>query len=356
MALLLYGLVLFSLWVCTLWLLKRTLISRLKKWAGGTDRHWDDLLIEAIHLPLKFLILGSGLILVAATVPVPKGMRQLSTLLFQFSIVLATFLFANKIVKGLIDANAHLPVFSKLSTGVVKGLVRFFVAGIAILIVLDLAGISITPILASLGIGSVAVALALQNTLSNFFSGIYMAIDQPIKKGDFIKLESGEEGYVIDIGWRSTSIRTLPHTVVVVPNAKLMESTITNYHQPDQEVAVLIEVGVHYNSDLALVEKVVEDVGKAVMTTSPGGVPNFAPFIRYHAFGDSSVKLTVTLRAREFSDTHPIRHEFIKALHERFKKEKIVIPFPIRTIEISQTAIESDKKIRNENRKSSREP
>jgi small-conductance mechanosensitive channel len=214
--------------------------------------------------------------------------------------------------------------------------VRIVVLGLGLLILLDSFGVSITPIIASLGVGSLAVALALQPTLENFFAGVQLVIDKPIQVGQFIKLDSGEEGYVHKIGWRSTWVRMLPNNVVVMPNKVLINSKILNYYYPQQDLAVLVQVGVHYDSDLEHVERVTIEVGEEVMKTVQGGVPEFKPFIRYHTFADFSINFTVILRAKEFVDNYLVKHEFIKRLHKRYAKEGIVIPFPIRAINYGQ--------------------
>ena len=128
----------------------------------------------------------------------------------------------------------------------------------------------------------------------------------------------------------------LPNNVVLIPNNKLAQSIITNYYQPQPELAVLVQVGVHYDSDLEHVEKVTIEVAKEVMREVPGGVPEFEPFIRYHTFGDFSINFTVILRAKEFVDNYLIKHEFIKRLHKRYQKEGIVIPYPIRALNFDQ--------------------
>jgi small-conductance mechanosensitive channel len=221
----------------------------------------------------------------------------------------------------------------KESGGVLNVVVRMVVMGLGLLILLDNFGVSITPILASLGIGSLAIALALQPTLENFFSGIQLVIDKPISIGNFIKLESGEEGYVQKIGWRSTWIRILPDNIVVIPNNVLVNSRVLNYYYPQKELAVYVNVGVHYDSDLEHVEKVTLEVAKEILNTVKGGVGDFDPFIRYHTFNDSSIDFKVIMRAEEFVDGYLIKHEFVKALHKRFKEEEIVIPYPIRTLD-----------------------
>jgi len=207
---------------------------------------------------------------------------------------------------------------------------------IGLLIILDSFGISITPILASLGIGSLAVALALQPTLENLFSGAQLIVDKPVELGQFIRLESGEEGYVEKIGWRSTWVRMLPNNMIIIPNKTIVNSKLLNYHYPSKETAVLVETGVHYNSDLTAVEKITVEVAKEIMKTIPGGVPEFEPFIRFHTLGDYSINFTVVLRAKEFTDSYLIKHEFIKCLHQRYKKEGIVIPYPIHAINTDQ--------------------
>jgi small-conductance mechanosensitive channel len=137
---------------------------------------------------------------------------------------------------------------------------------------------------------------------------------------------------VADIGWRATKIRMLPNNMVLVPNAKLASAIITNYDLPDKELAVLVQVGVDYASDLEQVERVTCEVAKDVLQTVAGGVTTFEPFIRYHTFADFSINFTVILRAKEYVDQYLLKHEFVKRLHTRYNQEGITIPFPIRMI------------------------
>jgi small-conductance mechanosensitive channel len=206
-----------------------------------------------------------------------------------------------------------------------------FIAILGLLVVLNGLGLSITPMLTALGVGGLAVALALQEPLANFFAGLFITLAGQIRVGDYVKLDSGQEGYVADFSWRSTRLRMLANNLIVVPNAKLAQAIVVNHHLPSQDLAVLVDVGVDYASDLRHVERVVMEVGREVMAEAAGGVPEFEPFIRYHTFGDSSINFTVILRAKEFVDQYVVKHEFVKRLHTRFNQEGIVIPFPIRT-------------------------
>jgi len=192
--------------------------------------------------------------------------------------------------------------------------------------------ITITPFIASLGIGGVVVGLAMQDTLSNFFSWAYIVSNKPIRGGDYIQFEAGKEGYVDRIGWRNVRVRTLSNNILIIPNNKLVSSPVTNFYLPESELAVLVNVGVAYQSDLEKVEKVTIEVAREVLQETEGAVKEFQPFIRYNALGESSINFTVILRAKEYTDQHLIIHEFIKRLHRRYQREEIEMPFPTRTV------------------------
>lgn len=284
-------------------------------------------LLERYLFPL--LIVGLLLVLVDF-IPLPTKVLQLSN---QFLLILALLLALFLLTKGALlvlrNMEGHYEAIRNIKAPIetITKLIFIVVGGT---IILDNLGISLTPLLTTLGIGSLAVAIALQDTLGNFFAGLYIKADRPIKVGHYIRLENGQEGYVERIGWRSTHIRALQNNIVVVPNSKLAQFVITNYYLPQPELAVLVQVGVGYNTQLKKVEKIACEVAKEVLQTVPGSVPSFEPFIRYHTFSQSSIDFTVILRAREFVDNFLIKHEFIKRLHARFQEESIA--FPMNTV------------------------
>ena len=179
-----------------------------------------------------------------------------------------------------------------------------------------------------------AVALALQPTLSNIFAGIHIISDKPINVGDYIELENGISGFVEDIGWRSTRIKTIYNNYVVIPNSKFAESIIINQSLPGQELIIKIECGVDYSSDLEKVEKITLEVAKNIQEKIKGAVKEFKPFMRYHTFGDSNINFSVFLKIRSPIDKLKVAHEFIKALKSRYDKENIEISWPVRKIQM----------------------
>jgi small-conductance mechanosensitive channel len=291
----------------------------------------DERIYRLLDRYLYPLLVVGALLLIADAAPLPDQARGAVRQLLVISALLLAVVLAIKgallILRniearyGLYNIRGPLEVFTKIVLIAVGGM-----------IVLDNLGVSLTPLLTTLGIGSLAVAIALQDTLGNFFAGLYLKADRPIEIGHFVKLQTGEEGYVERISWRSTRIKMLPNNTVVVPNNKLVQDNITNYYLPDPELAVLVQVGVAYDSDLEKVDKVTSEVAKEALQTTPGAIAGFEPFIRYHTFGDSSIDFTVILRAREFTDGILLKHEFIKKLHVRYEKEGIQFPFPTRIV------------------------
>ncbi|MFH1622208.1 MAG: mechanosensitive ion channel family protein [Candidatus Omnitrophota bacterium] len=333
-----YAPVVYFFCVTFLLIAKKIVFSRIKNIAAKTKFRFDDVLLDSLDFPLTLLIFVSGIFVLERIAPLGKDsdLTKYFFIALKCTTIVAIILFLDKFLRAIIHVYSDKIEILKTTSGITQGIIRVMVIGLGLLILLDSFGVSITPLLASLGVGSLAIALALQPTLENFFAGIQLVMDKPIKVGQFVKLDSGEEGYVHKIGWRSSWIRMLPNNTVVIPNNVLVNSKVLNYYYPQQEMAVLVQVGVHYDSDLEHVEKVTIEVGEEIMKTVQGGISEFKPFIRYHTFNNFSIDFTVILRCKEFVDNYLIKHEFIKKLHKRYAKEGIMIPYPIRAINYSQ--------------------
>ena len=220
-----------------------------------------------------------------------------------------------------------------------QNLAQLVVLIIGILLALRIIGIEITPILTALGVGGLAVALALQDTLSNLFAGFYISLAQQIRLGDYIKLNTGEEGYVTDISWRSTTLRSLSNNMIVVPNAKLAQANVTNYYLPDKRMGASLQVSVSYDSDIDQVQRVLLEIANKAITEVPGLVAEPAPAVTFDpGFGESSLNFTLGFQIAEFSNQYSVRHELRKRILQRFREERIHMPFPTRSIFLQNAA------------------
>lgn len=199
---------------------------------------------------------------------------------------------------------------------------------------LSVLGISITPVITALGVGGLAVALALQDTLSNLFAGLQIVASKQIRPGDYLLLDTGQEGTVTDTAWRTTTLRTQSDNLVIVPNSVLAQAIVTNYRLPAEAVATTVEFGVAYNADLALVERVTAEVARQVMAEAGHDVGERDPIVRFRSFADSHIQCAAVLYVPGFTDQFPLKSAFIKALHERFAAEGIAFPYPTRTVHL----------------------
>ena len=321
----------------------------LKKWTSHTKFIFDSLLIASISKPLTLCtiivlltIIEQGLLIQGEPVASYISFSTINIILGLVAIIL----FFDRFFVGTINYYSKESAVIFNSQSIIKGIIRVSVLSVGALVMLGTLGISITPIIASLGITSLAVALALQPTLENFFSGVQLVIDKPIRVGDFIEFESKEQGFVEKIGWRSTWVKMLPNNMIIIPNSQLSKSRVINYFYPEKELSVPVDVSAHYSSDLEFVEQVTLEVARQVLIDHEWGVDDYNTFVVYHTFDNSSINFTVMLRAKEYFNRFWVKSAFIKALHKRYNQEGIVIPFPITAINTAQEAanFNSDKK------------
>ncbi|GIS94848.1 MAG: mechanosensitive ion channel family protein [Chloroflexota bacterium] len=204
---------------------------------------------------------------------------------------------------------------------------------IGALLVMDVMDINISPLIAGLGLGGLAVALAIQPTLANLFAGTYVMTEGVISTGDYIELEGGMAGYVVEVGWRSTRIRTWGNNLVVVPNARFAETIITNYQQPAPAVNVYVTCGVSYDSDLDHVEKICREVMDDLVQNDSNAIRSYGSWFAFDAFGDSNVDFWLFMQARDRVASFNLQSTLIKNLHREFRVENIIINYPVRTLQ-----------------------
>ncbi|MFF3875437.1 mechanosensitive ion channel family protein [Streptomyces sp. NPDC001978] len=319
--------------------LSRALLRWLAKHAKRTRWSGDDVIVDALRTALPWGAIAAGGAAAAAVLPLTRAVQHHTNQTLQVLLIFAVTVSAARVITGLVQGVTQSRSGVAASATIFVNITRVLVMAIGFLVALQTLGISIAPLLTALGVGGLAVALALQDTLANLFAGIHILASKTVQPGDYIRLSSGEEGYVVDINWRQTTVRQLSNNLVVVPNGELAKTNMTNFTRPEQQLTILVQVGVSYDSDLDQVERVTSEVVTEVMTEITGAVPEHEPAIRFHTFGDSRIGFTVILGVGEFSDQYRIKHEFIKRLHRRYREEGISIPAPARTVALQQGTV-----------------
>ena len=317
------------------WLIYRFAFGRMRRAATLTSWGGDDIVVHAVHDVVLIWFTLAGAFGALRSMPLRADVDDILEKILVAVLVLSGTWVLARVVADLIKLTVLKTGSARGSSTLLVNLARIFVFVVGILVLLQTLGVSVGPLLGALGIGGLAVALALQDTLASVFAGVQLLASKKIQPGDFIELSDGQSGWVIDIDWRNTTVRTLPNNHVIIPNSVLAGQIITNYQRPVREMSVLIQVGVSYDSDLEHVERVTIEVAKQALQEVEGGVKEFDPFIRYHTFNDFSIDFTVILRTNEFVNNYLLKHEFVKRLKKRYDQEGIVIPFPIRTLEFA---------------------
>lgn len=211
----------------------------------------------------------------------------------------------------------------------IKRVIRPAIYAAGALTALGMVGVSVTPLLAGLGIGGLAIALAVQPTLSNLFAGTYLAGEGDLNEGDFIEVDGGPSGFVVDVGWRATRIRDRFNNIILIPNSKLIESVVTNYQSRSAAVTVIVECRVSYESDLERVERVAQDAALSARDDLDEAVDDFEPIIRFTAFGESNVEFVAVTQATDRTASFVVKHEIVKRLRAAFEREGIAINYPV---------------------------
>ena len=326
---------LVAIWViyaATVYLLTPAILSVFLRIAKRTQSRLDDLMLKAARGPLRtiFLIIGVGVVIEAAALP--DQFRHYARPTLFALIAVAVVVYADRVTRAVLAT--YMPEPAQAARSIIAGAARGLVIAVGGLIVLDSLGVSINAVLATLGVGSLAVALGLQDTLSQFLAGMFIAMDQPIRMGDYVRVASGEEGIVEKVGWRSTRLRMPQNTMVIIPNSKLATSTILNFHMPDTEMIIQVPLMIAYGTDLRRAEAILLEVARETVATTAGGVTTPEPQVRFTKFGETGIELNLAVGVAQFTDQVLVKHQLFLRLDERFRREGIVVPYPVREMRL----------------------
>ena len=311
---------------------KLVIHSRLSKVAQRSKWKGDDVIISSMESQIVFWFFLLGLSLALKDAPIPNNYASYAAKLLNILLIASITHASAKLVVGLLELWSKSQGGGFPSTTIFTNIVWITVYVIGLLIILDNLDVSIAPMLTALGVGGLAVSLALKDTLSDVFAGLHILLSKKVEPGDFVSLDSGEMGYIQNISWRNTKMLERSNNVIHIPNTKLSSAIIKNYDSGDPSFSVKIPVGVSYDSDLNHVSKVVMEIANEIHSSMEEVNRDAEPSFKFRAFGESSIDLAVYFRGNKYGDQNPIIHEFIKRVHKRFSEEKIDIPYPIRTI------------------------
>ncbi|MDA1239728.1 MAG: mechanosensitive ion channel family protein [Chloroflexi bacterium] len=315
--------------------LVRTVVSRITR---SNESHLNELLARALRPPLTFLFLLVAVAVAVRSISFLEGELETPQRIWLALTLLMVVIAVQRTISAILTWLSVRPTTSpdarlnSQSLPLVRRGVNFSILLIGGLIMLDAVGVQISPLLAGLGIGGLAVALALQPLLANVFASSYMLSDASVRVGDLIEIAGGPVGTVEDIGWRATRIMNFDNNMVMIPNSRLADATITNYSSSDSCSDARVDIGVAYEEDLERVEAVCRDVLTALRDAHEVAVKDADPVMRFTGFGESNIEIMMKLRAITWADSFALRHELIKRIHARFLAEGITVNYPTRRL------------------------
>lgn len=327
------GVILFAA-IMLSFFLNSILFPRLRKRAARTQSAFQRMLFKSLKGEMTIWIFAFAAYLI---VEIVKDTPLIDLEIFGYIITgiiivvgLSVLLFVKDFSDEIIRYMARKGRIPNAS--LINNLIKFLILIMIAIFVLSLLNFDLTSLIAALGLGGLALALALQDTFGNIISGLSLISSKQIQEGDYIQLDTGEGGYVYDISWRNTTIQTLDEDLIIIPNLKISNSTVINTGKPNKGVRLRINIGISYESDLDLVEKITIQVAKEVIAAHPKGVTEFDPILLFSTFAESSINYDIIMKITDFDGKREIKHDFIKKLTKVYRENGITIPFPIRTM------------------------
>jgi len=317
------------------WIFKHIFLKLSKK----TKTNLDNQIVEAVTKPSSLFFIFLGLRLSITQLVFSENITKIIYGINNTVLILIVGVIASRILTILLNEWSNININGKVPK-IDKNLSKFFkkIAYISVYILIfiyilgSVWGVQIGPLLASLGVIGIAVALALQNTLGNVFGGVSLLIDKNLSEGDMVELEDGKVGTVLDIGFRSTKIKTFDNEILVVPNSMLSNSILKNYAKPNLSERVVVPFSVAYGSNIEKVKKLVMMEIKKIKSY----IPEPEPFVRFTEMGDSSLNFKVYFWVEDYIEKWIALDEANTKIYNALNKAKISIPFPQRDVHIKK--------------------
>jgi MscS family membrane protein len=317
------------------------LIRSLRRVARKTRMHFDDFLIDFFHRPFLLTVILVGVLHACSVEPQLPGLSAQIIPNLSKTLILMVWWGAVSNSLGKTDIERAIRIFGgrHIDTDIFllfKNVSRILVLFFTILWILLIWKINLSPLFASAGIVGIAIALAAKDTLANFFGGISVFMDRAYKVGEYIILESGERGEVVEVGIRSTKIQTRDDVMITIPNGIMANSKIINESAPQPRFRIRLDIGVAYGTDLDMVEALLLQVADENNQV----VKQPAPRVRLRTFGDSAVNFQLLLWIRDPREKGRQTHLLLKEVYRFFNENDISIPFPQRDVYIRDQVTE----------------
>ncbi|QOY86205.1 mechanosensitive ion channel family protein [Paludibaculum fermentans] len=324
---------------CIFWLIKNLAFRYIRRAAARTETKVDDQVVAALAWPVRFWTVLAALITAVRDLDerdLPKSFQELISGAMIVLVAVSFTMAASRVSALLLQYYLSRSGSSQQVTTLTRTVIRVLWLIPSALLILNMLKINLAPALTALGVGGLAVSLALQGTLANLFSGFYVSMAGNIHRGDFIRLDNGQEGYVEDIRWRITTLRALSNNLVIIPNAKLAEAVVTNFTYPEPRMSTSIVVGVSYSSDIDRVSEILLEEARATVGEVDGLLPEPGPVVRLNpGFSPSSLDFTLSVHVAKFERQFAVQDALRRRVFKRFQKEGISIPYPVQTLDIA---------------------
>jgi len=317
-------------------------VIQVLKWAASkTQTRYDDIVLDIVRVPTMVLIVLYGLVNSLSHIRIDAELLAWIMRFYYIGLILVIAYVGYKTFKGVLivwmndvasKTNSDLddvliPILDKIGTVVIMIVTAIFL--------LNYFGVNVTVFVAGLGIAGLVVAFAAQDTLSNFFAGIFLLVDRPFSMGDTIVLDNGDYCEVLHVGLRSTRLHDIfTEDLMVIPNNKLANMNIVNVSKPDKRERVTIDVGVALDSDLEKVERILLDVTAKHPNVDNG--KDRTPSVRLSSFGENAAVYKVFFLVDDWKNRWRVAHELRKEILTRFRKEGVSIPFPQRVVHMKK--------------------
>jgi len=306
-------------------IVEKIAIRLLKAFLGKTKWKGDNAVIKSVRGFGVSFFLCLGLYTVLMQLHLEQNVYDMLRALLMTLIIFLVTSAASKITVAIVRLYQGRYKGMLSSISIFTNIAKLCIFTMGFLIILQTLGISITPILTALGVGGLAVALALKDSLANLFAGLHIIASGQVRAGDYIKIGTDAEGHVMDINWRSTVLKSMANNEIIIPNSKVAEAVITNYSRPQNDISVSVAVPVAYDNDFAQVQKAALSVARGIASAHPAAVASAEPSAKYSAFNDASAVLNVSVRCKTFTEQFVLKDELLKELHRKFDEDKIRI-------------------------------